>query len=566
MCSLSLFLDITNRINLGRVFVFDEMSMYNQELLFPVLDALREKFCILIGDSCQLPPVMGGLINWDVDSGELFHKYPCAYKCENGPNIRIVRFANKQGVAARGHGRGQKQEAGEDEEDEEDGKDGKDERDGKDGCEEGEAERNSRLRQLLLQLRQVIARQTRTKRETSQAASSKLENKWLHMWVEKINRSINVERELTLDKVLESLVEAQRQANSLVAWLRSELDFYEHLAAALDDMPAVLKSASASLRERFFSFQIPIVIGYENSFNFTVFDHIDGKGLINRSSASQNCWLASRARALPVSLRNVLMFASDADQKQVASIQNNVPANLMNSRNTFFPGMFIRCRENNSQQGNYNGQVGVFIGFFFADAELDAEARPVFETMRVAKLSATAAQHKLALDELTIMKVTQRLAPDMQSMARSLHMVFYDLETRQFASCRPVVRYLCEQCDLARRNEPTSSSHAPCAYHSPLMGRRQVMYMCFNWTSNYAQTVFCVQGATLTNEKMYLLGDTVLKNNILRTLYVVLSRCRSSLQIHVDQAFLLKALRAIFNQPATLVADRLRKLNLFPTE
>lgn len=519
----SITLDIANRINLGRVFIFDEMSMYGQDLLVPVLNKLREKFCILIGDAYQLPPVMGTAINWDLDS-DFYKQFPIAHKCENTPQIRIVRFEKYLHV-----------------------------------------DQQKSLRQLLLNLRQVIAQQVRAKMTTGKNASSKIKEEWLAMWYNKICRSVNVENELSLANALESLVESQKFVNTMIAWLRHGDNFYERLADNLADLPTILASVSKRISERFCEIQLPVVIGYENSFNFEVFDHIVARDLIDRGKTSQNCWRSGAGCVI----RNVLMFEADADQKQAEYVQNNVPSNLMNARNTFFPGMFIRCRENDSSQGTYNGQVGIFVGFFYDDGDHEPEDRPVFDRMHIAKLaqpSARQRQQQLVADELTVVKFRHRLVPNASLLARSLHMVFYDVETKCLKSCAPAVRHLCEQCERARRNEVQSSSRAPCTYHPPGGGRRPVQYLCFSWTSNYAQTVFCVQGATLANEKMFLLGDTVLKNNILRTLYVVLSRCRSSDQVYVDKKFVLKALRAIFNQPVAILAEKLEQITSRPKE
>lgn len=503
--------------------------MYGQDLLLPVLNRLRDKFCVLIGDSCQLPPVMGMAINWDADS-DFFKKYPIAHKCEGSETIRIVRFEpNPNEVIS-----------------------------------EQEQQQQRNFCQLLLMLRQVIAQQMRLKRKTDKNVSSKIKPEWLEMWYNKISKSICIESELSFDTVLATLVEAQRFVNSLIAWLRQGDNFYELFVDEFvnGEVAHALARATKRVNKFFYTFQLPIVIGYENKFNFEVFDHVAAHGLIERGQ--QNCWRAGKGGGHVV-IRNVIMFSADADAKQMALVQSNTVSNLMNNRNILSPGMFIRCRENDSSMGTFNGQVGIFIGFFYRDD--DEYDPPLFDVLHMATLSGQQSnyrsqkghQQQLLSDEITVVKFRHRLtSPDMRTIAKNMVMVFYDVEARKLKSCGPAVRYLCEQCERDRRNQIQSTTRAPCSFHGG--NKRPVQYMCFNWTSNYAQTVFCVQGATLANEKMYLLGDKVLKNNILRTLYVVLSRCRSSQQIHVDKAFLLKALRAIFNQPVATIDEKLTAL------
>lgn len=143
---------------------------------------------------------------------------------------------------------------------------------------------------------------------------------------------------------------------------------------------------------------------------------------------------------------------------------------------------------------------------------------------------------------------------DLTQLARSMFMVFYDFETARFCRCHPTIKCLCETCDRER-----TIKDVKCFKHSASnFSRRPPSYLCFNWTCNYANTIFNVQGITLSSEHIYLLGKKVLKNNILRTLYVVLSRCKTSDQIHVDKQFVLIALKAIFNQSDVAVERALR--------
>lgn len=53
-------------INSSNLFIFDECSMYGADLLWPILDELerQQKIIVLMGDVCQLPPVMQKRIDW----------------------------------------------------------------------------------------------------------------------------------------------------------------------------------------------------------------------------------------------------------------------------------------------------------------------------------------------------------------------------------------------------------------------------------------------------------------------------------------------------------------------
>lgn len=485
------------------MFVFDEMSMYGKELFMPVAKKIAQlrKFCLIIGDSCQLPPVQQTALNWSWGS-ELFRELPISVKCEDGDAIRIVRFTNSTSGAY--------------------------------------------LRNLIIALRRLILEQIAAKNLKQQFLANDLDERWLSLWQTLFCSSLTIDATITFDKILESIIAAQALVNSLFDLLR-QANFYEELEHDTDDPDPVLAKFSQFVRDKFSLPHLPVVIGYENSFNFEVLDYVLRDKTIMDTSGP-NCWRRGEEikQHVPFKVHNVLILLDDAVFKYVGQIEENVAPNLMCESNTFSPGMFIRCRENCTSQGTFNGQTGLFVGFFVKDT-LPAS----FESVRFAQLFPKTSGRGLESRVLTGVKFNRpRFSDSISPLTSAICMVFYDLAKQRFAKCHPVLKFLCEAC--------TSSSR--CQTH--LGVRAPIGYLCFNWTCNYAQTVHNIQGATLETERVFLLGEKVLKNNILRTLYVVLSRCKSSDQLVVDKDFIIKAFKAIFNHPAKTIEKALKSFGL----
>ena len=79
------------RLIVNDVYIFDEFSMISAEILTSLIKAvaLKNKFCIIIGDSCQLKPVCGKLINLDTPCE--FNKHILRFCAAETP--QLVRFA-----------------------------------------------------------------------------------------------------------------------------------------------------------------------------------------------------------------------------------------------------------------------------------------------------------------------------------------------------------------------------------------------------------------------------------------------------------------------------------------
>lgn len=539
--------------------------MYGCDVFEPVLRHLAKlnKFCLIIGDSCQLPPVQQKLIDWNWEALKARSKSnPAVWgsvltKCEDGPNIKIVRLQKP-------------------------------------------CARDQNLRLLILTLRKVIGKQMLEKTRTKRNLTIDLTRDGLLLWVNLFSNSLHIEHDLCFEDVLRSIKTAQTVINEQVHRL-FKLDFISRICSAIGscssttilnaDGDFVYSSAGrtfGALEQVFDEFSpqfktletFPIIMGYENNFNNEIMDNLMADSIINTSNEI-NSWIISPSGQLSNALiKNVLVLQDEFDAAQVATIHNQVAPNLLDARNTFYPGMIIRCRENSKvglffnfflfyTKKNicvnhffvkinkvYNGQVGYFVGFF-----VQVDQKMIFEDVRLAQFVPSAAsssssygsQKKFTTEIITGLRLPCGTI-DVTHLARSMFMVFYDFETSRFRKCYPSVKCLCETCERER-----TIKDVECFNHSASnFCRRPPSYLCFNWTCNYANTIFNVQGITLASEHVYLLGKKVLKNNILRTLYVVLSRCKTSDQLHVDRQFVLIALKAIFNQSDVAVERALR--------
>ena len=127
-------------------------------------------------------------------------------------------------------------------------------------------------------------------------------------------------------------------------------------------------------------------------------------------------------------------------------------------------------------------------------------------------------------------------------------MIFLEMPGCILHKISPSIKFLCSDCE--RQN---------CVHHTLKTAPR---YACFNWTSNYAQTIFNLQGASVYNEKIFLLSDQVFKQNFLKTLYILVSRVGDPKQVVIDKKFIQIALRAIFNHTPNVIKNFLEKSNI----
>lgn len=326
------------------------MSMYGSDMFEPVLRHLttQTKFCLIIGDSCQLPPVQQKTIDWNWEAIVARCKSnPAVWgnvlvKCEDGPNIKIIRLSVLSSI------------------------------------------RDQNLRSLILTLRKVIVKQMFEKTRTKRNLTIDLTRDGLTLWVDLFTNSLHVEHDLSFDDVLRSIQVSQTTINEQVNRL-FKLDFMTRVCntlatpttATATAMTTILSSNEfigdnqnqqqqhQTLNQIFDEFSpkfktlesFPVIMGYENNFNNEIMDYLLNTNSINTSN-ELNCWITTQNGQISNTLlKNVLVLSDEFDSSHVSIIHNQVTPNLLDVRNTFYPGMIIRCRE--------NSRVNIFFYFFF---------------------------------------------------------------------------------------------------------------------------------------------------------------------------------------------------------
>ncbi len=470
----SLKLDnVQRKLTATDVFYFDEFSMYSAELVYPILHELmrRKKFCVITGDSCQMPPVNAAPIRWS------HVPFPFVFRAEPHADILIRRFADP----------------------------------------------TSPLRKFILDLRELIGFVEESKHDGGKSGKVQfpLTRETLDMWLPAF-AMFNVSESLTVDTILRTVETRQLQVCAVVDRLR-DAGLYEAMtSSATEDWT---RFDASELRQEAY----PIVVGYQNAFSLEVAKYVLHKGGIDTSRNYYHVSAASaakKARADGV-ISNVFVDKNNFLAWHMAHIEKLVAPNVLDKLNVFYPGMFIKCRENDRLQRVHNGLTGIFLGF--------RVRQDAFAYLRETRFSnaATVARGSLASNDTVTVFVAAAGEDAVLEAQQAVSMVFYDLDAGRIREIKPTVKYLCDNCE--RRT---------CVHHTAGAAPR---FLCFNWATNYAQTIFNLQGTTLKNEQMYLVASRVLKNNLLKTLYIVLSRCTSPAQIVIDKEFVIKSLRAIFN-------------------
>jgi len=182
--------------------------------------------------------------------------------------------------------------------------------------------------------------------------------------------------------------------------------------------------------------------------------------------------------------------------------------NIAVGTNKFIHGSFLKCKKNDSKQGCYNGATGILLSI-----ESNYEGIVQTETIK---------------DDDSFYLVG--ILDDDVLETFELNMQYYDFESRSAKKYRSVCEDFCEQCGLK------SCKHK--------CGR--VKFLAFYWYHIFSTTLHCLQGSTIS-EPIILITDDVLKMNILQSVYIILSRCKSPSQITVDINFVVKSLHKIFN-------------------
>ncbi len=81
-------------INNNSLFIFDEFSMYGQNVIIDVFFELahNKKMVVVIGDSCQLPPVMQTRVDWYDETSPSLRLLPFGCYIDDAVDIEIARI------------------------------------------------------------------------------------------------------------------------------------------------------------------------------------------------------------------------------------------------------------------------------------------------------------------------------------------------------------------------------------------------------------------------------------------------------------------------------------------
>lgn len=83
-------------VNNGKLFIFEEFSMYGQQTVLDVLQHLAQKakMVVLIGDSFQMPPVRQPQINWYDSNNYFLRQFPFAAFVIDNHDITVERICS----------------------------------------------------------------------------------------------------------------------------------------------------------------------------------------------------------------------------------------------------------------------------------------------------------------------------------------------------------------------------------------------------------------------------------------------------------------------------------------
>lgn len=352
-------------------------------------------------------------------------------------------------------------------------------------------------------------------------------------------------QELPASVAIEFIIKKQNEINTYISDLRV-LGVFEPKNHSTDFL-STLPICSAALRE------IPVFAGYENSMNLEVATQIHSKCMLKELCNYQNVIFgvqyedyfqisSEKPKKLAPLVSNVLLDKCLFYDNAIQSIDHQCLSLLLAEDNTFYPGMFVKCRENDSMQKIYNNQTAVFITFYFEQPWLFSSLiKQVYNAFKTQPSPGYAKPSPPCERRVFTTYTTTNANEDIRFLAKSLFIILLDIKTQKIIKVNPTVKYLCEQCE-----------QGTCVHH--LNRTTCVCYLCFNWTANYSQTIFNLQGTTISSERLFLLENYVFKNNLLRTLYILLSRCGDPKQIVTDINFVKHCLRVIYN---TKTVDRI---------
>lgn len=374
-------------------------------------------------------------------------------------------------------------------------------------------------------------------------------------WIDALSQ-FNIVENLTTEDALVHIERKQRQILDFVDKLR-QAGFFDTASYSYEFFktraPELVAHAAADTGNPFSS--IPIFVGYENAINHEIMSALDASCGLKSACGNRNVIYGVRYKdkdedydtpMLPDTLNSVFLQNELWYEEVVRGITKSFNVSLTAAENQLFPGTIIRCRENSRSEGTYNNQVAIFLTFYIEQPWLfDSIRACTFTSMNkfVGKDKHVVPEH------LTRIKIIGESEEEFLAAAKAINMLAIDIKTKKLIRIRPSIKYLCEQCE---RKE--------CAHHTATTNRAR--FLCFNWTPNYASTLFSLQGATVPTDKLFLVSKHLFKTHLKRTIYVLATRPSKPKQIIADVLFIKNCLRITYGNTLTDVEKFLKKHNI----
>lgn len=370
----------------------------------------------------------------------------------------------------------------------------------------------------------------------------------IKVWIQYFSE-LCILQELKPAAAIEFIIKKQDEISKYIGDIRAlgVFDANNHAPGFLATLPV----CDTALKE------IPVFAGYENSINLEIAGHIHSRCMLKEQCNNQNViygiqyneylQLHRPVRKMPDIVTNVILDRCLFYDSSIQSIGRQCLPLLLAEDNTLYPGMFIKCRENDTAQGLYNNQNAIFITYYFEQPWLFSSLnKQVYNCVKTHPQAGHTQPSPPCEKNVFTTFTMANTSEDLYLLARSLYMIILDIKSKRILKINPTVKYLCEQCE-----------QGTCGLH--LNRTTRVCYLCFNWTANYSQTIFNLQGTTITDERLFLLDNYVFKNNLLRTLNILLSRCSDPKQIVTDVRFIVQCLRVIYNTTPEKIVEFLDK-------
>jgi hypothetical protein len=473
-------------------FVFDEVSMCGLFLLVQILKYLKceNKWCLLIGDTCQMPPVMQKQINF-----------------YNPEPVFSENFGNRFGFLAVPSA----------------------------DIEIYRMREDPQLRSFTLFLRDLILKDFQKKKRGALLPRNKSTCQAL---VDALSQFCIVEKKLEFDNTLWNMVQRQNEVLDVCKELLAE--FKSPRLDSLNELFADRIKRACQYR--------PLCVGYENEFNIQILEQILERSNMQTLFPGNNVQLrtpldfdddlaaeniAKRQKTVPQEWSSVFVDVRMFPPNILTLLRKNAHDHLLNADNVLRTGMIIRCRENTTTGSGkfFNGQLGVFLKFVVVEPNLFASicVNSLDPLSSGAKNTATVFNYQ----------VPQAVAPPNVGMFKSsVQMLIIDFQTEKLRLVEPAFRLFCAHCKSAKQKCMFHQNHASCDQG----------YFYFNWVPSYSFTIFNLQGSTIASEeKLVLIPEKIFFRHMLRTLYIIISRCQTSKQIIIDKSFVIHCLKFFFH-------------------